>query len=88
MATTIAQRRWRSKNRPIKTQLNVMIRRLVHDDLVELAEENRLRGKGEAVSFASFVTKGLQQYAAHDKGAAELLDIFRRSYERDRDLYA
>lgn len=87
MATAHAQRRWRSKNRPIKTQLNVMVRRLVHDDLAELARDNDLRGKGEAVSFASFVAKGLQQYAAHDKGAAELLDIFRRSYERDRDLY-
>jgi len=87
MATALAQRRWRSRNRPIKTQLNVMVRRLVHDDLAELAENNRLRGKAEAVSFASFVAKGLQQYAGHDKGAAELLDIFRRSYERDRDLY-
>lgn len=88
MATALAQRRWRSKNRPIKTQLNVMVRRLVHDDLTELAADCGLRGKAEAVSFASFVAKGLQQYAEHDKGAAELLDIFRQSYDRDRDLYA
>lgn len=88
MATATAQRRWRSRNRSVKTQLNVMVRRLVHDDLAELAHDNGLRGKGEAVSFASFVAKGLQQYAAHDAGAAELLRIFRRSYGRDRDLYA
>ena len=52
MATTVAQRRWREKNRFVKTQLNVMTRRLVHEDLSEISDSFRLRGKGEAVSFA------------------------------------
>lgn len=87
MATALAQRRWRSRHRSVKTQLNVTVRRLVHEDLSELARDNGLRGKAEAVSFASFVAKGLSQYAANDSGAAELLEIFRQAYERDRDLY-
>jgi hypothetical protein len=44
-------------------------------------------GKGEAVSFASFVAKGLQQYAEHDGEAKRLLALFRTAYARDRDLY-
>ena len=87
MATAQSQRRWRAKNRFHKTQLNVMVPRLVHEDLAEIATDNDLRGKGEAVSFASFVAKGLSQYADHDPHAAQLLDIFRNSYGRDRDLY-
>lgn len=87
MATSEAQQRWRQKHRYTKTQLNVMVRRLVHKDLEETAARFDLRGKGEAVSFASFVTKGLEQYAEHDPQARELLDIFAASYDRDRDLY-
>lgn len=87
MATNAAQRRWRAKNRFTKTQLNVMARRLVHDDLDEIAATMRLRGKGEAVSFATFVTKGLIQYAGHSEDAQKLLTIFVKSWFRDRDLY-
>ncbi len=56
MATAKSQHRWRAKNKFVKTQLNVMARRLVHEDLSEIATEQNLRGKGEAVGFASFVT--------------------------------
>jgi hypothetical protein len=87
MATRIAQRKWRQKNRLVKSQLNVMVRRLVHRDLEELASAAALRGKGEAVSFASFVAKGLQQYSAHDSEAKRLFGLFRNAYARDRDLY-
>jgi hypothetical protein len=87
MATPIAQRKWRAKNRFVKSQLNVMVRKLVHRDLAELASDTALRGKGEAVSFASFVAKGLQQYAEHDTEARRLLGLFRNAYARDRDLY-
>ena len=87
MATTVAQRRWREKNRYVKTQLNVMTRRLVHEDLSEISDSFRLRGKGEAVSFASFVTKGLLQFAENDDEAQRLLEIFTAAYARDRDLY-
>lgn len=86
MATNTAQRRWRSKNRFTKTQLNVMARRLVHDDLEEIARVFKLRGKGEAVSFAAFTTKGLMQYASHNLEAQRLLTIFVQSWFRDRDL--
>ena len=47
MATASAQIRF------VKSQLNVMARRLVHGDLVEIAGRYRLRGKGEAVGFSS-----------------------------------
>jgi hypothetical protein len=87
MASPAAQRKWRAKNRFTKSQLNVMVRKLVHRDLEELAAGAALRGKGEAVSFASFVAKGLQQYAQHDSEAKRLLGLFRSAYARDRDLY-
>ncbi|MFO0989454.1 MAG: hypothetical protein U1F37_19190 [Alphaproteobacteria bacterium] len=87
MATPEAQQKWRAKNRFVKSQLNVMVRKLVHRDLEELAQDAALRGKGEAVSFASFVAKGLQQYAEHDGEAKRLLALFRMAYARDRDLY-
>ena len=87
MATTQSQRRWRAKNRFVKTQLNVMVRRLVHEDLEEVAKAFDLRGKGEAVSFCSFVAKGMAQYAEHDRDADRLLALFAEAFRRDRDLY-
>jgi hypothetical protein len=87
MATAGSQRRWRNKNRYVKTQLNVMARRLVHDDLDEIARRYDLRGKGEAVGFASFVTKGIVQYAEHNDEARRLLELFAEAFMRDRDLY-
>lgn len=87
MATAKAQQKWRSKNRYVKTQLNVMARRLIHDDLDEIAARFDLRGKGEAVGFSSFVTKGLMQYAEHNREARRLIDLFSEAFERDRDLY-
>ncbi len=87
MATKKSQARWRAKNRYVKTQLNVMSRRLVHDDLDEIARRHALRGKGEAVGFSSFVTKGLIQYAEHNVDAKRLLAQFTSAFVRDRDLY-
>ncbi|MEN8195184.1 MAG: hypothetical protein ABFS30_01560 [Pseudomonadota bacterium] len=87
MATNAAQRRWRAKNRFTKTQLNVMARRLVHDDLDEIARVFQLRGKAEAVAFSAFAAKGLIQYAGHNEEAQRLLTIFVKSWFRDRDLY-
>lgn len=87
MATTEAQRKWRNKNQLVKTQLNVMARRLVHADLDEIAAEYGLRGKGEAVGFATFLAKGLMQYSAHNAEAKRLLGLFANAFERDRDLY-
>ncbi|MDH3229223.1 MAG: hypothetical protein OEN55_05465 [Alphaproteobacteria bacterium] len=87
MATNAAQRRWRSKNRFVKTQLNIMARRIVHDDLVEIGRIVQLRGKAEAVAFSAFATKGLMQYATHNDEARRLLELFVKSWYRDRDLY-
>ena len=87
MASADLQRRWRNKHKFSKQQLNVMARRLVHEDLDEIAAEFELRGKGEAVAFSSFLAKGLTQYAERDPGARQLLRIFADAYRRDRDLY-
>ena len=37
MATAKAQRRWQERKRYVKSQLNVMAGRLVHNDLAEIA---------------------------------------------------
>jgi hypothetical protein len=87
MATNAAQRRWRAKNRFVKTQLNVMARRIVHDDLADVARVFRLRGKAEAVAFTTFVAKGLMQYATHNDEARRLLELYIKSWYRDRDMY-
>ncbi len=87
MASTEAQRKWRDKNRLVKSQLNIMARKLLHDDLAEIAGEFGLRGKAEAVGFSTFLTKGLIQYAEHDSEAKRLLALFANAFERDRDLY-
>lgn len=88
MTATRSQKRWRDKNRLLKSQLNVMARRNAHDTLDELALVYRLRGKGEAVAFACFVARGLMQRAAYSPEAARMLEDFAVSYHRDRDLYA
>ncbi len=86
MATVEAQGRWRRKVRPLKRQLNVMTNVSVHKDLDELAATFELRGKGEAVAFAVYMTKGLAQYGAHSQPARQLFDLFVKAYHRDRDM--
>jgi len=88
MATAKAQRRWRTKNRYVKTQLNVMAPKLVHNDLADIADGISLRGKGKADGFASFITRGLIQFSEHNAESRRLLEIFAESYERDRELYS
>lgn len=88
MATTRSQQRWRSKNRLVKTQLNVMARRQTHDALDELASAFALRGKAEAVSFACFVARGLIQRAEYNPDAKRMLEDFAAGYHRDRDVHA
>ncbi len=87
MATTQAQRKWRDKHRLVKKQLNVMARKETHEHLEDLALSFQLRGKGEAVTFASFVTRALIQRADYNAEAARMLDDFAAAYHRDRDLY-
>jgi hypothetical protein len=87
MATVRSQKRWRDKNRLVKSQLNVMARRHTHDALDEFARRFRLRGKGEAVSFCCFVTRSLLQRAQYSAEALRMLEDFAVNYHRDRDLY-
>lgn len=88
MADARAQRRWRDKHRFVKRQLNVMTRKLVHEYLDEIASGFGLRGKGEAVTFACFVTQAIRQRADFDAAAARMLDDFAAAYRRDREVYA
>jgi len=88
MATNEAQNKWRRKNKFVKSQLNVMARKLVHESLEEIAERYSLEGKGEAVSFACYVTNALMQQADFNEEAARLLDVFKNNFEEDRDFYS
>ena len=87
MATAKTQKKWRRKNHLVKSQLNVVARRSVHEELAALAESYQLRGKGEAVTFAAFMTRALIQRADYNTEAARMLDEFAAAYHRDRDLY-
>jgi len=87
MASAKNQKKWRDKNRLVKSQLNVMARKHVHDDLQNLADSFSLRGKAEAVTFASFVARALIQRAEFNTDAARMLDDFANAYHRDRDVY-
>jgi hypothetical protein len=87
MATTKTQKKWRRKNHLVKSQLNVVARRSIHEELETFAETFQLRGKGEAVTFATFVTRALVQRADYNTESARALDDFIAAYHRDRDLY-
>ena len=87
MATAKAQKKWRDKHRFVKRQLNVMTGKRVHQYLGEIAGQFDLRGKGEAVTFAAFVTKALVQSAEFDNHTARMLRDFADIYHRDRDIY-
>jgi len=87
MASAKNQKKWRDKHRLVKSQLNVMARKHVHDELHSLASAFHLRGKAEAVTFASFVARALIQRAEFNADAARMLDDFANAYHRDRDVY-
>jgi hypothetical protein len=88
MADSTTQRKWRQKYRFVKRQLNVMARKQTHDVLQVFAKAFRLRGKGEAVAFACFVTRALMQRAEYSAEAAQMLDDFALGYHRDRELHS
>ncbi len=87
MATAQAQKKWRDKHRLVKKQLNVMARKATHDYLTDIARRFALRGKGEAVTFACFVTQALIQRADYNTEAARMIDAMKETYHRDRDIY-
>lgn len=88
MASTESQRRWRRKNRLVKSQLNVMARGQTHNWLEEVADHFALRGKGEAVAFSAFVVQWLMQQAGGNAEADRLLALLKDAYHRDRELYS
>jgi hypothetical protein len=88
MATLDAQRKWRSKNRLVKSQLNIMARSKIHAYLEDIAAAHGLRGKGEAVTFAVYATMALIQQADFNKEADRLHGLLTEAYHRDRDMYA
>lgn len=87
MATTGSQNKWRRKHRLVKSQLNVMAKKQIHEQLEEFADAFNLNGKGEAVTFASFVTRALIQRADFNGDAAKMLHDITEAYHRDRDIY-
>ena len=87
MATARNQSKWRDKNRYVKRQLNVMARRKIHEHLSDFSRTFSLRGKGEAVTFACFVTQALMQRADFSAEAARMMSDFSEAYHRDRNLY-
>lgn len=88
MATAKSQTRWRSRNRYSKKQLNVMARVETHEALEDIAVTQDLRGKGEAVTFACFVTRWLMQQSAHNREAETLMALLSDVYHRDRETYS
>ena len=88
MAQALAQKRWRSKNRFVKRQLNVMARQQTHDALEDMASRYRLRGKAEAVAFACFVVRALTQRAEYSDSAARLLEELAVGYHGNRDIHS
>ena len=88
MATAETQNKWRRKHRLVKSQLNVMAKKHVHDELEDFASVYQLRGNGEAVTFAAFVTRALVQRADFDAKAARMLDDFTEAYPRDREIHS
>lgn len=87
MATKQAQARWRSKHQLVKKQLNVMAKHLTHEDLEEMARTFDLKGKGEAVTFATFITKAMCQQAEYNPEAKRIMELLENAYKRDRDIY-
>lgn len=88
MATTEAQHKWREKNKDVKSQLNVMARKITHDGLSSISDEFGLRGKAEAVAFCAFVVKSMQQKGQRDAATFLYLDALKAGFKRDRETYA
>lgn len=88
MATPQAQKKWRDKNRLIKSQLNVMARTVTHDGLTEVAETFDLHGKAEAVAFCAYVVRTLKQRAERDAATYLSLEALKAGFKRDRDVFS
>ena len=88
MATANAQRKWRDKHRFVKSQLNVMARKITHDGLKEISETFGLHGKAEAVAFCAFVVRAMKQKGDSDAATYLYLDALKAGFKRDRDVFS
>ena len=88
MAEARAQSKWRDKYRFVKTQLNVMARKITHDGLDEVAKTYGLKGKGEAVAFCCFITRAQMQKGWNDPKSKMMLDSLVASFRGQRDIYS
>lgn len=88
MATRHSQRRWRGKNRLVKSQLNVMARKEVHDGLADIARRFTLHGKGEAVAFCYVLTRALIERGEDDVAIERMIDDLAAGYRANRDVHA
>lgn len=88
MATAEAQRKWRDKHRFVKSQLNVMARKVTHDGLMEISNEFGLHGKAEAVAFCAFVVRAMKQKSNGDAATYLYLEALKAGFKRDRDIFS
>ncbi|MBF0248527.1 MAG: hypothetical protein HQL36_10730 [Alphaproteobacteria bacterium] len=88
MASAQAQKKWRDKNRFVKTQLNVMARKVTHDGLVEVSDGFGLTGKAEAVAFCAYVARAMLQKSKRDTTTYLYLEALKSGFKRDRDVFA
>lgn len=83
-----AQRKWRAKNRQVKSQLNVMARTITHEGLAEVAHLFGLTGKAEAVAFCTYVVREMKQKGERDAATYLYLDALKAGFKRNRDVFA
>lgn len=88
MATAVAQKKWRDKHRFVKSQLNVMARKVTHDGLKEISDTFGLNGKAEAVAFCAYVVRALKQKGEGDAATFLYLDALKAGFKRDRDVFS
>ncbi|MCW8915572.1 MAG: hypothetical protein OQK24_06930 [Magnetovibrio sp.] len=88
MASAQAQRKWRDKHRFIKSQLNVMARKITHEGLEEISEQFGLNGKAEAVAFCTYVVRAMHQKGERDATTFLYLDALKAGFKRDRDVFS
>lgn len=88
MADPTAQNKWRDKYRFIKTQLNVMARKITHDGLDDVAKAYKLKGKAEAVAFCCYITRAQMQNGWKDPKSKMLMDSLAAGFKAQRDIYS
>lgn len=88
MAIARSQRRWRGKNALVKSQLNVMARKEIHDGLAEVAARFGLNGKGEAVAFCCVLTRALIERSRDDEAVERMIEDLAAGYRANREMHA